>query len=723
MRKNNDSEQPQCENARKSGLTLRYKGISLLSAYNPIGQCEAAASSFLPLQTRTLYFCPSPLAGYGLNILRQNMPPNSALLCVEADEKLIEISKKIRANDTSDPDDTIENKNFLNVYTKNSLSLCKLIEEHFGARYFRRVVLVKLNSGYQVCPAIYEEMVSMLSAWLAENWSNAMTLTKLGRLFARNAIRNLPLLHRGCNAAQIDLRARNALVLGAGPSLDAGLEALGLVQNTAMEAISNILKTGKSVKVINKYVGEISIDAGSIGKHGYGLKHIIESRSKKDKQGLDEITALLYLIADTVRYGKIIKDEKFLDEKNQDKGAYILYLNGIAAIVSKMRFDNSEQFVLTGYADYKNKEEATGTIKAVIAQYGYAPDFVDFRNQVGAVISALGILSAETHEKSSAAPFIICVDTSLGALLQRGIKPDLVVALESQHWNLRDFVGAHKECNIAMDISALPQSAEFSSSSPYIFYTKWAPLKFLERLKEGALLPLELQALGSVGLSAVDLALKLGAQNVLCAGLDFSFTMDKYHCRGSPSHKSAVNGATRFKSVFCAAAFRPATYAAIAKDGSTVLSDPAMKHYQKLFKAVFGDKGNVYTLCDGGLDLGVKVLNGEDARCLFRGTLNQRAPLNQSHTTIPAVSASALFAFIQTEINNLRELRDILRGQKEGGNLDLLIEQCDYLWAHFPECAGSGKAPLEKTQSFLKRVRVEIDPFLKLFEEAAILKT
>ena len=51
-----------------------------------------------------------------------------------------------------------------------------------------------------------------------------------------------------------------------------------------------------------------------------------------------------------------------------------------------------------------------------------------------------------------------------------------------------------------------------------------------------------------------------------------------------------------------------------------------------------------------------------------------------------------------------------------------LIDECDYLWAHFPDYAGTdrrpGKAELSDGTaiSFLKRLRVEIDPFLKLWD-------
>ena len=71
-------------------------------------------------------------------------------------------------------------------------------------------------------------------------------------------------------------------------------------------------------------------------------------------------------------------------------------------------------------------------------------------------------------------------------------------------------------------------------------------------------------------------------------------------------------------------------------------------------------------------------------------------------------------------------LRDMLTGAAAADlpRLNLLIDECDYLWAHFPDyAAAGGRRPGEaeiagaspEAVSFLKRLRAEIDPFLKLW--------
>ena len=73
----------------------------------------------------------------------------------------------------------------------------------------------------------------------------------------------------------------------------------------------------------------------------------------------------------------------------------------------------------------------------------------------------------------------------------------------------------------------------------------------------------------------------------------------------------------------------------------------------------------------------------------------------------------------------LRSLRNILTGTKPGepGEIENLLDINDYIWAHFPECAAAGGSrPDISDLSFLKRVRMEIDPFLKLWESCLIQK-
>jgi hypothetical protein len=83
----------------------------------------------------------------------------------------------------------------------------------------------------------------------------------------------------------------------------------------------------------------------------------------------------------------------------------------------------------------------------------------------------------------------------------------------------------------------------------------------------------------------------------------------------------------------------------------------------------------------------------------------------------------ALEIFVREERETLLSLRGILRGEipPEGDGLEQLLDRVDYLWAHFPDCAGAGgRRPPGTDISFLKRVRVELDPCIALYDRILI---
>jgi hypothetical protein len=69
--------------AARRGFSVSYKGKTLLSTMDPASLADKTVEA-LPQSRETLYFCPSPLYGYGLALLldRISAEPGSAVLCV-----------------------------------------------------------------------------------------------------------------------------------------------------------------------------------------------------------------------------------------------------------------------------------------------------------------------------------------------------------------------------------------------------------------------------------------------------------------------------------------------------------------------------------------------------------------------------------------------------------------------------------------------------------------
>jgi len=445
-------------------------------------------------------------------------------------------------------------------------TICAFVRKTWGERAFYRVELVRLTGGWQLFHSMYEEMEAALHREIAVEWGNAMTLIRLGRLYARNLIRNLALLGEpdaATDAGSLDFGAAPILALGAGPSLDFTLDEL-------------------------------------------------------------------------------------------------------------MRLSGGK-----------------------IPEPGKRP----FR--------------------------IICADSCLEALVEREIQSDLVVILESQHWNLRAFVGLKNHgIDTAPDLSSLPASVRVLGGKRYFSVTHWTKLRLLERLEREGILPEAFPPLGSVGLNTVALSLRIGCGQVLTAGIDFSYTMDALHARSTPGHGDLLNRLNRLRSLIPAnAAFREGTFAAVSKTLGQVRSDPAMRNYRNLFEREFAHNPRLMDITGPGLPLGVKTVSPAEAfGILTKGSemlLCDSLITNSSQKE--KISSTKMADFINREIDYLTSIKNILTGAipPDPMRLDELLDKCDYLWAHFPECAGRGGwRPSATDLSFLKRVRTEIEPFEKCWEIA-----
>ncbi|MCL2184537.1 MAG: DUF115 domain-containing protein [Treponema sp.] len=527
------------------GQPFVYNGITLLSGVDPIRRAERIIDA-VKVKDNTLYFCPSPIYGYGLEklLLRlEQEAPNSVVLCIEADNNLFEIAKKNICRTI------IQNKKFhlTNICDKEQCAC--FVRETWGSMAFRYIENVHLTGGWQLASGLYTSLCDTLRREIAVNWSNALTLTKLGRLYIRNALRNIRLAADFQSISNLSFGQDAVLVLGAGPSLDEILQELKNLKNVA-------------------------------------------NRSFK----------------------------------------------------------------------------------------------------------------------------IICVDTCLRSLLERNIIPDLVVILESQHWNIRDFIGC-RDCKIpiAFDISALPASAHLLNGDGFLFYTPWTHLRIFERLKEAQLLPAVISPLGSVGLTAVELARKLTNGKIICSGIDFSFTQDKYHARCTQGHLALLKKQTRFKRLFNLSVFERSSEQ-LSKKGGSVRTNPIMKNYRNLFEQEFGADERIFDIEGTGLSLGVKTLSMKEALEILNKENKEKGENNfgnggQVHDDY----AKKLNEFLIKERKRLEEIKAFLTGEEASDKkrFNILIDECDYLWAHFPDCAG-GRKPNTEDLSFLKRVRIEIDPMLRL---------
>lgn len=126
---------------------------------------------------------------------------------------------------------------------------------------------------------------------------------------------------------------------------------------------------------------------------------------------------------------------------------------------------------------------------------------------------------------------LIATDTSLPALIRRGISPDLVISIDCQHITYHHFLqGFPKDVPLVLDLASPPDVARVAERR--VFFTSGHPFSqfVCANLRR---FPYIDTSGGNVSHAAVSLADALGAGEILLYGTDFSFPEGKSYARGT----------------------------------------------------------------------------------------------------------------------------------------------------------------------------------------------
>lgn len=158
----------------------------------------------------------------------------------------------------------------------------------------------------------------------------------------------------------------------------------------AFRQIAEVIGKDSAMTIRNPVLGDVVFANGTFGNlekkntGGFGIKHIIEGRYRKDHLSKEDISALLYLMKDTVEN---------VPPTDINRAKINLVKNGIWVGITRNWAETGEKWIVTGYGeignDGKMTREAADAIKAVSAQYGYTPEFLSVGKQVGAVIASI----------------------------------------------------------------------------------------------------------------------------------------------------------------------------------------------------------------------------------------------------------------------------------------------------------------------------------------------
>ena len=333
-------------------------------------------------------------------------------------------------------------------------------------------------------------------------------------------------------------------------------------------------------------------------------------------------------------------------------------------------------------------------------------------------------ISSEEIEKC----FVIGVDAACPALKASKIRIDAVIALEGQVAIEKAYIGASAEDSIIFaDITSRKQVTGHTKKSFTYFATKYTDSTFFKELGQKDFFPRQIPALGSVGLTAVYIALLLRENiniPVFVSGLDFSFSLGRTHTKNAPAHIARLCSTNRFRPVEnYDAAFRAGAKQFTGKNGISLYTDTALEGYAKSFDDVFSGTPNLYDAGIQGLPLGIERISQEKLKTFLESlevTNSEKLGSKEEKDTVQEKKlkkAEEIRRFLEKEEKALNRIKELLMFGKDVENcsrsvedeLEALISCREYLFLHFPD----GYKCDTKSISFLKRVRSQIDFFLK----------
>ena len=318
--------------------------------------------------------------------------------------------------------------------------------------------------------------------------------------------------------------------------------------------------------------------------------------------------------------------------------------------------------------------------------------------------------------------FIICVDAAAAPLLDNGITPDAIIAVEGQQVIEKSYIGtpADSKCLLIMDLVSRNHIPYITKGKYSFFVSNYADMNFFELLKNYNLLPPVIKPLGSVGLVSMEIALKLRKDiniPVLFSGLDFSYSIGITHAKGTASHKALLSSTSKLKSVLnISSAFNTGTSSIICANGKKMITSKALESYALLFNENFEDEQNIFDIRTSGINLTSAKADLDHFIESLPANLNSNSyELNLNYQAIPK---SNITSFLQNEKQALEELKDLftyadnsaLRKKDISLNeqIDSILTNREYLFIHFPDAVGP-----TNPQSYYNRIRIELDFFLK----------
>ena len=315
--------------------------------------------------------------------------------------------------------------------------------------------------------------------------------------------------------------------------------------------------------------------------------------------------------------------------------------------------------------------------------------------------------------------FILCADTAAATLVKNGIVPDGVFVEEAQNIITKAFIGIAKyNIHIFAGLSSVPALSRIAKNKNISYFlTLYTQCNFLSELEEKSFIESTNAPFGSVGLTMLYYALLFRKSEdipVYIYGLDFSYSAGKTHAKNTMAHISRLIANTKLIPVQnYAAAFCSNAQGFTAKNGKKMYTTQVLHSYSMILKNLFAynsDIKNIFDSSESGIPL--EIISKKPSANDY--TTKDKLILSKENLSFKTNQINDLELFLENTKSDLNTLKNLLTGNtklssdKINEEIERLINKNDYLYLHF---ADAYKFSLN--QSFLNRIRTEIDFFLK----------
>ncbi len=369
-------------------------------------------------------------------------------------------------------------------------------------------------------------------------------------------------------------------------------------------------------------------------------------------------------------------------------------------------------------------------IRNMLSNLQFFPSAYDLRHiQLSSPVIIIGAgVSLEENipfiKKNKGHATLVAVDTALPVLGNFSIIPDLIVTQDAQLTNLQDFIPSMPipPSLLITDITTVPSILKLTQTIIVLFKSEFEKLAIFQRMAKHGILPYSIPPLGSVGITAIYLAIKITKKNfpIFTVGLDFCYKKNRTHARGSTLHGILNFQSLKLKPIetlnFEHIITRPIIKPANITDDS--FTDLVLYNYKFQFNKLLNENSRIYIVDQNyswNDEIAKQTLDANTANSIISSYPHQTTitkPLKQTF------KSEKIENFLKKESNILKDtiklITRYLNTSTPGTTaVKEQLKLIDYTFFFFPDYYGEPSPG----KSFLKRIIISASYYRERIEK------